>query len=121
MAGVRGDVLSDLPDDLRALLAAPPITEKKLLEVSIAWADLPSGQARMAEALRLFVITWDPLEHAGPRSDAFATVNAGPAGPRAGGLRAVLVICPAGRRRVRHGCRGARRAGRLVRRDCRAA
>jgi hypothetical protein len=78
MAGVRGDVLSDLPDDLRALLAAPPITEKKLLELSIAWADLPSGQARMAEALRLFVITWDPLEHAGPRPDAFATVNAGP-------------------------------------------
>jgi hypothetical protein len=36
------------------------------------------GQARVADALRLFVITWDPLEGIAPRPDGFATVNAGP-------------------------------------------
>jgi hypothetical protein len=34
----------------------------------------------MAEVLRLFVVTWDPLEHEVPRPAAFATVNAGPSG-----------------------------------------
>src|SRR5215470_10178065 len=49
-----------------------------LLELSMAWAGLPSGQARMAERLRLFVITWDPLEWLGDRPDGFATVNVDP-------------------------------------------
>jgi hypothetical protein len=81
------DQLSSLPDDLRVLLAAPPITEKKLLELRVGWSRAASGpgiedpQPRMAHALRVFVITWDPLEPLAPRPDAMATVNADPAEP----------------------------------------
>jgi len=62
------------------LLAAPPVTEKKLLELAVAWTGLPAAQARMAERLRLFVITWDPLERLAARPDGFATVNADASG-----------------------------------------
>jgi hypothetical protein len=62
MTGVSGALLAGLPDELQRLLVAAPITEKKLLELSVAWAGLDTGQARMSRALRLFVITWDPLE-----------------------------------------------------------
>jgi hypothetical protein len=34
----------------------------------------------MAEQLRVFVITWDPLEQLVARPDGFATVNADPSG-----------------------------------------
>src|SRR6266511_50413 len=53
-----------------------PVTEKKLLELAVAWTGLPAAQARMAERQRLFVITWDPLERLAARPDGFATVNA---------------------------------------------
>jgi len=33
-----------------------------------------------AETLRVFLVTWDPLEHHVPRPEAFATVNADPPG-----------------------------------------
>ena len=32
----------------------------------------------MADALRLFVVTWDPLEWLAPRPEAVATANAWP-------------------------------------------
>lgn len=80
MSGVHGDLLSGLPDEVRTLLAAPPLTEKKLLELGASWPSLSPGHARMADALRLFVITWDPLELLAPRPDAIATVNADPSG-----------------------------------------
>jgi hypothetical protein len=73
---VSGELLSGLPEEVRRLLGAPPVTEKKLLELGVSWAGLPSGQARMAKLLRLFVITWDPLEWLADRPDGFATVNA---------------------------------------------
>src|SRR6266702_4464427 len=41
---------------------------------------LPAGEARMAEALRVFVLTWDPLELDEPRPDGFAAVNPGSLG-----------------------------------------
>src|SRR5664279_4856534 len=78
MTGVSGALLAGLPDELQRLLVAPPITEKKLLELSVSWTGLTAGQARMARALRLFVITWDPLERLAPRPNGFATVNGGP-------------------------------------------
>ena len=78
MTGASGALLAGLPDDVQRPLVAPPITEKKLLELSVAWTGLTAGQARMARALRLFVITWDPLERHAPRPDGFATVNGGP-------------------------------------------
>lgn len=78
VADVPGDPLSGLPDPVRQLLAKPPVTEKKLLEVRAEWPALSSGRGRMADALRLFVITWDPLELLGPRPVAFAAVNTDP-------------------------------------------
>ncbi|MGH3808481.1 MAG: hypothetical protein ACRDRU_18035 [Pseudonocardiaceae bacterium] len=70
-------LLSGLPDEVRKLLAAPPVTEKKLLELGVAWSGMSPSQARMAGALRLFVITWDPLEWRVGRPSGFATVNGG--------------------------------------------
>jgi hypothetical protein len=73
-----GDPLSGLPDPVRQLLGQPPVTEKKLLELRAEWPALSPGRARMADALRLFVITWDPLELLAPRPAAFAAVNTDP-------------------------------------------
>jgi hypothetical protein len=77
MTGVSGELLSGLPDDLARLVADPPVTEKKLLELGATWTGIAASQARMAEALRLLLITWDPLERAAPRPSGFATVNGG--------------------------------------------
>jgi hypothetical protein len=77
MTGVSGELLSGLPDDLARLVADPPVTEKKLLELGATWTGIAASQARMAEALRLFLVTWDPLERAAPRPSGFATVNGG--------------------------------------------
>jgi hypothetical protein len=77
---VSRELLSGLPEGVRRLLAAPPVTEKKLIELAVAWPGLPSEQAWMAEQLRLFVITWDPLERLAARPDGFATVNADASG-----------------------------------------
>jgi hypothetical protein len=78
--GVVEDLLAGLPEEVQRLLAAPPVTEKKLLELGVAWTGLPVEQAWMAEQLRVFVITWDPLEQLADRPDGFATVNADPSG-----------------------------------------
>src|SRR5512142_1333959 len=73
-------LLADLPSDVQALLARPPLTDTRLLELAASWEGLPPGQARMAEGLRLSVVTWDPLERLVPRPEAGATANASPAG-----------------------------------------
>ena len=70
------DLLSGLPNGVRARLASPQLTDPKLLELSARWASLPPAQARMADVLRLFVVTWDPLEWLAPRPEAVATANA---------------------------------------------
>jgi hypothetical protein len=72
------DLLSGLPNGVRALLASPPLTEPRLLELAARWEGLPPAQARVADALRLFVVTWDPLEWQAPRPEAVATANAWP-------------------------------------------
>jgi hypothetical protein len=77
---VSGELFSALPEQLRQLLSAPPLAEKKLLELSVTWSDLPPQQARTAEQLRLFAITWDPLERLADRPEWFATVNPDPPG-----------------------------------------
>jgi hypothetical protein len=71
-------LLAGLPADVQALLARPPLTDTRLLELAASWEGLAPAQARMAEALRLFVVTWDPLEWRVPRPEAVATVNAWP-------------------------------------------
>jgi hypothetical protein len=71
-------LLSGLPNGVRALLASPPLTDPRLLELAARWEGLPPAQARVADALRLFVVTWDPLEWLAPRPEAVATANAWP-------------------------------------------
>jgi hypothetical protein len=71
-----GDELyADLPDEVAQRLADPPVTEKKLLELGVIWAGLSGAQARVAELLRVFLITWDPLERLAERPEGFATIN----------------------------------------------
>ncbi len=53
--------------------------EKMLIELNVAWPGLTAGLARMADAVRLFVITWDPLEDLVHRAGGFATTNGGSA------------------------------------------
>jgi hypothetical protein len=89
VAGVSSALLRDLPDEVGQQLATAPITEKKLLELGVAWRDLSPAQARMADALRVFVITWDPLEWLAGRPAGFATVNAA-----ASGLDELVVYTP---------------------------
>jgi tetratricopeptide (TPR) repeat protein len=52
--------------------------EPKMLELRATWPRLTPDQSTMADALRMFVITWDPLELHPPRPAAFGTVNTGP-------------------------------------------
>jgi len=78
MTETNAALLAGLPDDVRALLADPPLDRTRLLELAVRWADLPSALAGMADALRLFVVTWDPLEWLAPRPEAVATANVWP-------------------------------------------
>src|SRR5580700_10907087 len=67
MTETNAALLAGLPSDVQALLARPPLEDTMLLEL-----------AGMAEALRLFVVTWDPLEWLAPRPEAVATASAWP-------------------------------------------
>jgi tetratricopeptide (TPR) repeat protein len=69
-----------LPAEVIEVMAGAPVQEKVLAEFGVAWSGLSEPQARMAETLRVFLVTWDPLEHHLPRPVAFATVNASPPG-----------------------------------------
>ncbi len=71
-------LLAGLPTQVSRLLSKPPLTDKKLLEIALEWEGLPPDQAAMAEVLRLFVVTWDPVEWRAPRPGAIATANARP-------------------------------------------
>jgi tetratricopeptide (TPR) repeat protein len=66
-----------LPGDLQALLIAAPSTDKSLLELQVSWGGLSPELARMADALRVFVVSWDPLEWlgAGALGDACARLE----------------------------------------------
>jgi hypothetical protein len=78
MTALTEAMLSGLPDSVSQLLANAPINEKELLELRLTWDDLPPGNARMAGALRVFILTWDPLEVEASRPSAFAAVNEDP-------------------------------------------
>jgi hypothetical protein len=79
MTGANEALWAGLPDRVRRLLAEPPAMEKMLIELNIAWPGLTAGLARMADAVRLFVITWLPLEGLVDRAGGFATTNGGSA------------------------------------------
>jgi tetratricopeptide (TPR) repeat protein len=78
MTETNAALLAGLPGDVRNLLAGPPLTNTRLLELAARWEGLAPAQARMADVLRLFVVTWDPLEWLAPRPEAVATANAWP-------------------------------------------
>jgi hypothetical protein len=78
MTGLTDAMLAGLPDSVSRLLTDAPLNEKKLLELRLTWDDLPPGNARVAETLRVFVLTWDPLEVEASRPSAFAAVNEDP-------------------------------------------
>ncbi|HEV2256287.1 MAG TPA: hypothetical protein VGS06_24325 [Streptosporangiaceae bacterium] len=78
MSEMNAALLAGLPSDVQALLARPPLDDTMLLELAARWEGLPLALAGMAEALRLFVVTWDPLEWLAPRPEAVATANAWP-------------------------------------------
>ena len=78
MTGLTDAMLSGLPDSVSQLLTDAPLNEKELLELSLTWDDLPPGNARVAGTLRVFVLTWDPLEVEASRPSAFAAVNEDP-------------------------------------------
>ncbi len=78
MTETNAALLAGLPAEVQALLAKPPLTDTRLLELAARWEGLTPAQARMADALRLFVVTWDPLEWLVPRPEAVATANPWP-------------------------------------------
>ena len=69
-------VLPPRPDDPLALLVAPPEGEYALLEYALEWDGLGDAEAQLAAALRLFVITRDPLDWLLDRGGMWATSNA---------------------------------------------
>lgn len=77
MTGMSKALPAGLPDRVQLLLAEPPAMEKMLIELSVTWPGLTGGLARISDAVRLFVITWDPLEGMLDRSAGFATTNGG--------------------------------------------
>jgi tetratricopeptide (TPR) repeat protein len=78
MTETNAAMLAGLPGDVQALLASPPLTDTRLLELRARWEGLTPALAKMADVLRLFVVTWDPLEWLVPRPGAVATANAWP-------------------------------------------
>ncbi len=63
-------------DDRLALLATPPPDEYALLELTVEWDQLVDVEAQLASALRVLVITRDPLDWLPRRGHAWATANA---------------------------------------------
>lgn len=66
--------MPSLPADLRAALDAAPADERVLLELRLTWPALDEARARIAARLRVFLLTWDPLDwHDRPLARATAT------------------------------------------------
>jgi hypothetical protein len=63
-------------EDALELLGSPPKDEYALLEFALDWPGLGGVEAQLAAALRLFVITRDPLDWLADRGCAWATANA---------------------------------------------
>jgi hypothetical protein len=58
-----------------ALIEAAPSDEYALLELTCEWPQLEGVDGQLAAALRVFVVTRDPLDWIPDRGDAWATVN----------------------------------------------
>jgi hypothetical protein len=58
-----------LPGEVVTLLSSPPVGEKALLELAAEWPELDPALVEVAESVRLFVLTWDPLDWLPGRPD----------------------------------------------------
>jgi len=67
------DPMAGLPGDVREALAAAPDDERVLLELRLGWTELGEAQERLAARMRVFLLTWDPLEWVGDRGPGWAT------------------------------------------------
>lgn len=65
----------DLPDEVVTLMSNPPAGEKALLELVAEWPELDPALAALAESVRLFVLTVDPLDWLPGRPDYFHARN----------------------------------------------
>jgi len=77
---IDGAWVDGLSESLQAALLAPPVWEKQVLELALSRPDLTDAEARMAAVLRVFLLTWDPLEWNADRGTAFATTTRRPDG-----------------------------------------
>lgn len=69
-----GAVDAGIPTDLRHALECAPADERALLELRLRWSGLDDARARIAARLRVFLLTWDPLDwHDRPPARATAT------------------------------------------------
>jgi hypothetical protein len=94
----------DLPSEAVTLLSNPPVGEKALLELAAEWPELDPALVELAESVRLFVLTWDPLDWLPRRPDYFHARNV--ADDR-GGAELVIYLTLSGLERMldtgRHG------------------
>ena len=64
-----------LPSTVADPLTHPPEEEWELLELAVGWPDLTDAAARVAERVRVFVITRNPLDRHLQLAPAWATAN----------------------------------------------
>lgn len=68
--------MSGVPGDVCEALAAAPDDERALLELRLGWTGLGEAEERLAARMRVFLLTWDPLEWVGDgRGPAWATAT----------------------------------------------
>lgn len=69
------DPFAGVSRDVRDAFEGAPADERALLELRLAWPELGEVEALIAARLRVFLLTWDPLEWVGDRAPGWATAT----------------------------------------------
>ena len=69
------DPFAGVPRDVRDAFEGAPPGERALLELRLAWPELGEVEALIAARLRVFLLTWDPLDWVGDRAPGWATAT----------------------------------------------
>ena len=69
------DPFAGVARGVRDALEGAPADERALLELRLAWPELGEVEALIAARLRVFLLTWDPLEWVGDRAPGWATAT----------------------------------------------